>query len=59
MAKKSVTQRIKITKGGKLKRRHMGLGHSRAGKSGRVIRMKRSTRRISRTDFKTVNKYLS
>ncbi|MDO8557094.1 MAG: hypothetical protein Q7R98_01380 [Candidatus Jorgensenbacteria bacterium] len=32
---KSITKRLKISKGGKVMRRSMGLGHSRANKSSR------------------------
>jgi ribosomal protein L35 len=41
MAKSSVKNRIKITKTGKVRRRAMGLGHSRANKSrGQILRKK-------------------
>jgi ribosomal protein L35 len=42
MAKSSVKKRIEITKTGKIKRRAMGLGHSRANKNrGQILRKKK------------------
>ncbi|MBI4033978.1 MAG: hypothetical protein HY378_00305 [Candidatus Brennerbacteria bacterium] len=43
MAKNSIGNRIKITKTGKIRRRAMGLGHSRANKSrGQILRKKKN-----------------
>ena len=47
MAKKMVTKRIKLTKNGKIKRRAMGLGHSRANKSRVQILRKRKKRDLN------------
>ena len=41
---KSVSQRIKISKRGKVIRRAMGLSHSRANKSPRQLRRRRKNR---------------
>jgi len=44
MARKSFTKRIRITKQGKVCRRAMTLGHSRANKSGRQLTRKKKMR---------------
>lgn len=45
--KKSITQRIKITRTGKMKRRATTLGHSRSNKSGVQYRRKKRSRDLS------------
>ncbi|MFH0712425.1 MAG: hypothetical protein V2A55_00990 [Candidatus Jorgensenbacteria bacterium] len=47
MAKNSIKNRIKITKTGKIKRRAMGLGHSRANKSNVQILRRRKKRGLN------------
>jgi|GEM_PF-1058320 ribosomal protein L35 len=58
MAKKSYIKRIKVTKTGKLLRRKKGLGHSRAKKSRKIIKNKRSMASISRADRANVSAHL-
>lgn len=41
---KSISKRIRITKRGKVQRRAMILGHSRANKSGRQLNRKKLSR---------------
>jgi len=47
MTKQSVRNRIKITKTGKIKRRAMGLGHSRINKSSVQMLRKRKKRGLN------------
>ncbi|MDI6820857.1 MAG: hypothetical protein QMD65_01625 [Patescibacteria group bacterium] len=55
--KKSVSQRIKITKSGKILHRAMGLSHSRASKTGIQMGRKKRKRALSIHSY-TVKKYL-
>ncbi|MAF80036.1 50S ribosomal protein L35 [bacterium] len=55
--KKSITKRIKITKRGKVKRRPMGLGHSKTNKSSKQLLRKRGNRRLG-LSAKVINKNL-
>lgn len=58
MTKDSVSDRIKVTKTGKLIRRKMGVGHFRAKKSKDEIRRKEFGSVISKPDKKVlVKKY--
>jgi len=54
--KDSIRDRIKVTGSGKLLRRPMGIGHSKAKKSGTVKQKKRKRRNIHDTDIKTFQK---
>ncbi|MFH1161661.1 MAG: hypothetical protein V1696_00045 [Candidatus Jorgensenbacteria bacterium] len=47
MARNSFTQRFRITRQGKVRRRAMALGHSRANKSGRQLLRKKKARGLS------------
>jgi|GEM_PF-4209921 len=58
MTKHSVTDRIKVTKTGKLIKRTMGIGHCRAKKSHRQMRRKADTL-VNPVDIKMFKKYLS
>ena len=58
MTKKSVSNRIKITKTGKLIRRKMGLDHFRAKKSRRQMRRK-SDVMVNPVDVRMFKKYIS
>ncbi len=59
MAKKSITDRMRVTKTGKVLRRPMGLGHSRANKGGKAIREKRLTSAMVSADARKIaKKYL-
>ncbi|OGY62575.1 MAG: hypothetical protein A2745_01015 [Candidatus Harrisonbacteria bacterium RIFCSPHIGHO2_01_FULL_44_13] len=58
MAKNSITDRIKVTKTGKLIRRKMGLGHFRAKKSRKQLRRKEGQTLINKFDRKVfIKKY--
>ena len=48
--KKSVSKRIKITKSGKILRRAMALGHSRANKRTAQIKRKKNARTLGNVD---------
>ncbi|MDI6734513.1 MAG: hypothetical protein QMD50_03455 [Patescibacteria group bacterium] len=54
--KKSVSQRIKITKSGKIMRRAMSLGHNRANKAGIQMGRKKRKRLLSIHSY-AVKKY--
>lgn len=56
MAKKAITNRFRVTKSGKILRRPMGLGHSRANKGGKAIREKRLKSGLVRVDAKKISK---
>lgn len=59
MSKRAITDRFKVTRNGKVIRRPMGLGHSRANKSGNRIRGKRKGRALLYMESKKVlKKYL-
>ncbi len=58
MTSNSVSNRIKVTKTGKLMRRKMGLGHFRSKKSGKEIHRKNDDSSVSKPDTKMfVKKY--
>jgi ribosomal protein L35 len=57
MTKDSISDRIKVTKTGKLIKRTMGLGHFRAKKSSRQIRRKTDSL-VNPIDVKMFKKYL-
>lgn len=44
---KSISKRIRVTKNGKVVRRAMGLGHSRANKSQQQIRRRQKSRGLN------------
>ncbi|KKU98841.1 MAG: hypothetical protein UY32_C0013G0038 [Candidatus Jorgensenbacteria bacterium GW2011_GWC1_48_8] len=56
MVQKSVTQRIRITKRGKIMRRAMALGHSKSNKSQVQILRKRKSRELNISE-KILSKY--
>lgn len=56
--RKSITKRFKITKTGKILRRHTGLDHYRAKKSGKKIRQKRKLVEVSKVETKKIKKLL-
>lgn len=51
--RKSVIQRIKITKNGKIIRRHMGIGHSQAKQSGTQKNRRKGTSNVKASDVKS------
>lgn len=55
--KKSISQRIKITKKNKIRRRATTLGHSRSNKSGRQLARKKKNRSFNEKK-KMIKKYL-
>ena len=57
MIKKSITKRIKITKRGKVKRRPMGLGHSKTNKNAKQLLRKQGERHLGLSS-KVINKNL-
>lgn len=57
MPKKSITKRIKITKGGKVRRRAMGLGHSKTNKNANQLLRKLEERSFDISQ-KVINKNL-
>ena len=59
MAKKSYTNRVKITKTGKLLRRKKGLGHAKAKKRSKIISQKRNMTTVSQSDKTNVEKNLN
>jgi large subunit ribosomal protein L35 len=56
--RKSITKRFKITKTGKILRRHTGLDHYRAKKSGKKIRLSRKLVEVSKAEAKKIKKLL-
>ncbi|MBI2013485.1 MAG: 50S ribosomal protein L35 [Candidatus Colwellbacteria bacterium] len=56
--RKSVSKRIRITKTGKILRRKMAQGHFRASKSGKQIRDKRGSIKMSESDHKNMRVFL-
>jgi ribosomal protein L35 len=59
MTKRAITDRFRVTKNGKVIRRPMGLGHSRANKGGESIRNKRKNRPLLNMDSRKIaKKYL-
>jgi len=55
--KHSIRNRIKITKTGKILRRHMGIGHNKSKKCGRQNQAKRKTLMVNSADLKMFKKY--
>ncbi|MDD4930756.1 MAG: 50S ribosomal protein L35 [Candidatus Colwellbacteria bacterium] len=55
---KTFSKRIKITKTGKLIRRHMGLSHFKAKKSPKSIRSRRNDITIASVDLKALKAHL-
>jgi ribosomal protein L35 len=55
--KNSVTNRIKITKSGKLMRRPMGQNHFKAKKTGKQNRMKRGVLAFHASDLRAIKRY--
>lgn len=56
--RKALVKKIKLTKGGKVKRRTTGQNHFNAKESGNVTRSKRNDQRLSKTDEHNVKKAL-
>ena len=56
--KKSISTRIRITRTGKMVRRPMGIGHSKAKKSGVVNQKKRKSRNLEGIDAKFLTRYV-
>lgn len=56
--RKSITKRFKFTKTGKVLRRHTGLDHCRAKKSGKRIRKSRKWVELHKVDAKKIKKLL-
>jgi ribosomal protein L35 len=56
--RKSILKRFKFTKNGKILRRHTGLDHYRAKKSGKKIRQSRGWIEVSKTETKAIKKFL-
>jgi len=56
--RKSILKRFKFTKNGKILRRHTGLDHYRAKKSGKKIRQSRGWVKVSKTETKAIKKFL-
>ena len=56
--KNSVSDRIRITKTGKILRRPMGVNHFRAKKTGKQRMGKRGTRSLVASDVRIFRKYL-
>ena len=56
--KHAVTDRFRVTKTGKTMRRPMGIGHSRAKKTGKYRRGKRKTLTLAKADIKQIRQYM-
>ncbi len=56
MSQKSITDRLRITRTGKIQRRSMALGHNRASKKRSVILNRKKARGLIMS-LKTVKKY--
>lgn len=56
--KTSISNRIRVTKTGKLIRRKMGLGHNRAKRSGQQANRKSKPLQVHATDLRMFKKYL-
>lgn len=56
--RKSILKRFKITKNGKILRRHTGVDHSLAKKSGKRIRKGRKWVKVSESEIKKIKKLL-
>ncbi|MDP3725129.1 MAG: 50S ribosomal protein L35 [Nanoarchaeota archaeon] len=54
---KAISKRIKITGGGKIKRRAMGLGHSKTNKNADQLLRKKRQRGLG-FSARVINKYL-
>lgn len=55
--KKVFSKRIKITKSGKIIRRHMGLGHCKAKRSNRQKTRKKQTHAVKSVNIKFFKRY--
>jgi ribosomal protein L35 len=55
---KTFAKRIKITKTGKLIRRHMGLSHFKAKKSPKSIRNRRNSLTVASVDMAIIKEHL-
>ena len=58
MTKHSISQRIRVTKSGKIMRQAMTLGHSRANKSSVQMLRKKLARGLSDLNLKKIQRYL-
>lgn len=56
--RKSILKRFKITKNGKILRRHTGLNHYRAKKSSKEVRRGRKWVEVSKPETKKIKKLL-
>ncbi len=56
--RKSITKRFKITKTGKILRRHTGQDHYLAKKKGKKIRLNRKWVELSKTEAKKIKRML-
>jgi len=56
--KKALTKRFKITKTGKILRRHSGLNHYQAKKSGQKKRKGRKWITVSKSETKKIKRFL-
>ena len=56
--RKSIAKRFKITRTGKVLRRHAGLCHYRAKKSGKAIRKRRKLVPMAKPEAKKIKKLL-
>ncbi len=56
--KKSASKRVKVTRGGKVRRRATSLGHSRANKSGLQLGRKKRARGLMLSK-QTVEKFIT
>jgi ribosomal protein L35 len=56
--KHAVRDRFKVTKTGKVMRRPMGIGHSRAKKTGKYKRGKRKQQELHSADERQIRQYL-
>ncbi|MCL5016455.1 MAG: 50S ribosomal protein L35 [Patescibacteria group bacterium] len=54
ISRKTVSKRIKVTKGGKLLRRVRGVSHNMAKKSAKSIQKKRKYSSVSKSDYKKI-----
>ncbi|MEK7479340.1 MAG: 50S ribosomal protein L35 [Patescibacteria group bacterium] len=55
--KKAISKRIKITGSGKIRRRAMGLGHSKTNKNANQLLRKKGQRELG-FSARVINKYL-
>ena len=57
--RQAITKRFKVTKTGKILRRHTGLDHGRSKKSGKKIRESRKWVELSKPETKLIKKLLN